>query len=217
MIISVEGSIGAGKTTLLDALQNVKFNKEHVIFFEPVDEWLNYIPPGSTTSLFELYYKDKQKYGFAFQMYVLQSRFTNMLKVANENPDKIIICERSHITDSQVFADMLYQDKIITEMEYDIYKKWYTLVCDNVKKNIDACIYLRVIPDVCVNRIAKRNRKGEDNIDIKYINTLHQLHDKWLLNVSKERCLVLDGNPEWLATSSEYINTIQYFINSLIG
>lgn len=208
MIVSIEGSIGAGKTTLLKILENEKFTKDHIVFYEPVDEWMSYVPTGSSTSLFEMFYNDKKKYSFIFQMYALQSRFSNMLKIAEQNPDKLIICERSHLTDYQIFAKMLHDDGLINDLEYDIYKRWFTLVCDNISQNISATVYLRVTPDVCVTRIAKRNRKGEDNIDIKYINHLHTLHDEWLLNATNN--FVVDGNNTTVDVRSivDYINSI---------
>lgn len=194
MIISIEGSIGAGKTTLLERLSNEKFAKDHVIFYEPVDEWLKFTPKGSTLSLFELYYEDKTKYGFLFQIYILQSRFYSMLKVIKENPDKLILCERCHITDCEVFAKMLHEDKIINDVEYEIYYKWYTLVKTMIDKRVDAFIYVRVEPDICMQRIAKRSRKGEDGIGSGYITRLHTLHEDWLTKLPASECMIVDAN-----------------------
>lgn len=192
MIISVEGSIGAGKTTLLKRLENETFPVKHILFYEPVDDWSSFIPRGSDLSLFELYYANKQKYGFTFQMYILQSRFQSMLKVISENPDKLIICERCHITDCHIFAKMLYQGKIITEIEYEIYNRWYNMVCGVINKRVDSFIYLRVTPELCMERIAKRNRRGEESMESSYIEKLCDLHEEWLMPLAGEACLVID-------------------------
>ena len=194
MIISVEGSIGAGKTTLLERLAHESFPKQHVIFFEPVDEWIKFTPNGSTLSLFELYYADKAKYGFLFQIYILQSRFYSMLKVIKENPNKLILCERCHITDCMIFAKMLHQDKIMTDIEYEIYNKWFNLVTTIIDKQVDAFIYMSVEPAICMKRIAKRARKGEEGIKQAYIERLHTLHEEWLTKMPISSCLIVDAN-----------------------
>lgn len=196
MIISIEGSIGAGKTTLLEKLAKHKFAKEHIVFYEPVDEWLKFTPEGSTLSLFELYYADKAKYGFLFQIYILQSRFYSMLNVIEQNPDKLILCERCHITDCKIFARMLHEDKIMTDIEFEIYKKWYDLVCKVIQRKIDAFIYLRVDPSVCMHRIAKRGRKGEEGIKKEYIDRLHSLHEDWLYRLPMSDCLIIEANDD---------------------
>jgi deoxyguanosine kinase len=196
MIFTIEGNIGAGKSSLLKLLEDVKFDIEHVVVYEPVDEWMNAKPDPDGPSIFELYYKDKMRYGFMFQMYALQTRIKHIAEVVNDNPGKIIICERCHLTDYEIFAKMLHEQSIINDSEYFVYKSWYNFMVQTTGAHINGVIYLKVNPDICVKRIIKRNRQGEEAIDIDYIKQLHEQHEHWLgnVNVEKEDVYVVDGN-----------------------
>lgn len=43
-------------------------------------------------------------------------------------------------------------------------------------------MYLQSTPEECLKRIHKRGRIEEKNIDIKYLQQLHTLHEEWLTN-----------------------------------
>jgi len=212
-MLSLEGNIGAGKSTLLSKLEKTKFSKDHIVMYEPVDEWLNVRPDGpNSMSLFQKYYSDKRRHGFLFQMYALQTRLTHLLQVIENNPDKIIICERTHLTDAEIFAKMLAQDNIMDASEYFVYKEWYNHCNKLLNGALKGVIYLRTSVPVCMTRIAKRNRGGEDNISVGYINTLHKLHDEWLLNHNNLQICVVDGDVD---EEQVDIHQVTQFINSL--
>jgi deoxyadenosine/deoxycytidine kinase len=196
MIFTIEGNIGAGKSSLLKLLEQVKFDKEHVIVFEPIDEWMRAKPVEGGQSIFEMYYDDKQRYGFMFQMFALQTRVKHMAEIIANNPGRVIVCERCHLTDCEIFANMLHDQKIINDAEYFVYKSWYEFMIETVRPHVHGIIYLRVDPEVCVKRILKRNRQGEENISTTYIQQLHIQHEAWL--AGKEQIeypiLDIDGN-----------------------
>lgn len=183
MLFTVEGNIGAGKSTLLKSLETETFCAPHIVLYEPVEEWMNVKPEGpDSMSLFEKYYTNKGRYGFMFQMYALQTRVNHLLNTINNNKDKIIICERTHLTDCEIFAKMLAQGGIMDKTEYFVYKSWYDDCTQRLNGVIKGAIYLRTTPPICMTRIAKRSREGEENISVQYIKTLHELHDEWLFN-----------------------------------
>lgn len=214
MIISVEGSIGAGKTTLLNKIAHeLKFDRPHIIALEPVDDWMKLKVEGDSKSLFEHYYSDKSRYAFMFQMYAMKTRFEHIMKLQQENPETLIICERCHLTDCEVFAKMLAKDNLITPIEFEVYKTWYTFITGILKPQISGILYLRVDPHVCVQRIMKRNRTGEDKIDLEYLAHLHQQHESWLAQTEKDTegipIGIVDGNGPSLDTDSivSFVNT----------
>lgn len=143
-------------------------------------------------SLFELFYSDKTKYGFLFQIMALQSRISNLVKVQEENIGKVLICERSFLSDYHIFAKEMHKEGHISDMEMMVYLKWYNYVLDNVKPRIDSILYLRAEPETCLVRVNKRSRTGEDMIDIEYLNKLHQAHEEWL--IPRNDVLVVDAN-----------------------
>ena len=190
-IISVEGVVGAGKTSLLKCLENVKLGKKHVIVYEPVDEWLSLKLNGpDKPSLFEEFYADQKKNGFLFQMYALQTRIQKIIDTSHEHPDAVIICERSHLSDSAIFAKMLHDMNILSKEEYHVYTLWYDMCLKNITSKVDGIIYVEAPPHVCIERILKRGRSGEDQINVNYIKKLHFLHDAFIRQNDSKVCIV---------------------------
>lgn len=186
-IFSIEGSIGAGKSTFLREFENAGYK----VMYEPVSDWSKKKDDNSE-SMLELYYSDKKKYGFAFQMYVLQSRISYLLDTINSNPNELIIIERCPMTDKKIFAEMMYDSGVLNSYEYHVYNTWYSFLT-SILPEIDGYIYLQVNPGVCIQRIINRNRSGESLIDVNYIQSLHERHETWMSDSNTPVCLV-DGN-----------------------
>lgn len=178
MICTIDGNIGVGKTTLLKELEK---HPKITVVYEPVDEWVNCKDTVTGQSIFELYYQNKKRYAFLFQIMALQTRFENIIKISKENPDKIIVCERSIYTDIEIFAKLMHEEECLSDVEMQIYNKLHTFMLQISNLKINKIIYLRALPDVCISRIRKRERKGEEHIKLEYIKKLHKAHDEWLL------------------------------------
>ena len=176
--ITIQGNIGSGKSTLVKVL-NEKYGSDKRVCFlqEPVNVW-DTITDENGTTILELYYKDQKKYAFSFQMMAYISRLSSLRKAISEGYD-IIISERSLETDKNVFAQMIYDDKNINEVEFNIYLKWFEEFQEDIPE--EQIVYLRTSPDVALNRIKKRGRVGE-NIPFEYIEKCHNYHEKWLCN-----------------------------------
>ena len=190
-IISVEGSIGSGKSTLLKILKNILKEDENIIFLqEPVDEWES-IKDKNGITILQKFYENQEKYSFAFQMMAYISRLSLLKKTIEENPNKIIITERCLNTDRYVFAKMLYDSGKMEDIEYEIYLKWFDHFA-NMQK-IQKVIYLKTKPEICFERISKRNRDGESNIPLDYLENCHKYHEDMIENINDE-ILVIDSN-----------------------
>ena len=213
ILISIEGNIGTGKSTLLEYLK-IHFNSNITIGYleEPVNEW-NKIKDKTGHTILEKYYNDQTKYGFAFQMMAYISRLSILKAALNERKYDIIITERSLFTDRHVFAQMLFDDKKIEEVEYIIYLKWFDEFMSELPPTY--YIYLQADPTVSFDRVNKRGRAGEV-IPIDYLENCHRYHNRWLapfLNQFKKiLVLVLDANgdiadnlPEWLSEIEKFI------------
>jgi deoxyadenosine/deoxycytidine kinase len=169
IIISIDGNIGAGKTTLINQLKE-RFNSSKNIVFadEPVSEW-------EKLGLLQLFYSDKVKYSFLFQMGAFITRFKILKQLLDTKP-KVIITERSLISDLNIFAQMLTDQAFMNETEFHIYKQFYSEfqpMC-----NTDYFIYVSTPVETCIERIKRRNRTGEENIPVDYLELCDHYHRK---------------------------------------
>lgn len=196
IIISIDGNIGSGKSTLLKNLKEFyKDNKKIIFLKEPVDEW-NGIKDENGITILEKFYSDRKKYAFPFQMMAYISRYKILNEELENNKNCILITERSIYTDKLVFARMLYETKDIDEISYKIYNQWFDILSKNLK--IDKLVYVDAKPEICLERIIKRNRKGENEISIDYLNKC-EIYHQFMVSKKCDDCichnqLILDGS-----------------------
>lgn len=196
IIISIDGNIGSGKSTLLKNLKEFyKDNKKIIFLKEPVDEW-NEIKDENGITIIEKFYSDRKKYAFPFQMMAYISRYKILNEELEKNKDCILITERSIYTDKLVFARMLYETKDIDEISYKIYNQWFDTLSKNLK--IDKLVYVDAKPEICQERIIKRNRDGENEISIDYLNKC-EIYHQFMVSKKCDDCichnqLILDGS-----------------------
>ena len=178
LLFTIEGNIGVGKTTLINTLRNIIEIKDRKVIFleEPVSIWES-IKDDNGKNIIENFYADQKGHAFAFQMMAYISRIALLKETIKQNPDAIIITDRSVHTDKHVFAQMLFDDKKISNIEYQIYNKWF----DHFLKEtpLSGIIYLRCDPAVANERVIKRARIGE-TIPLTYLERCHHYHEKWI-------------------------------------
>lgn len=191
MLISIEGNIGSGKSTLLSFLKEHIESKNIIFLNEPVSQWEEIVDDNNTTML-EKFYADQKKYSFDFQMMAYISRLALLKEAKDNNPNAIIITERSLQTDKHVFAQMLYDSGLMEKTQFSIYLKWFEHFTDNYQ--IDKVIYVNANPYKCKERIVKRSRTGEDKISIDYLISCDKYHDKMIDLFPKEKVMTIDGN-----------------------
>ena len=211
LIVSVEGNIGSGKSTLLEQLQSVKFALPHIIIQEDVKGWTSYTTKEGK-NLIECYYQDPVKMSYCFQSMALVSRIHQLCTVVKQNPNTIIITERSHLTDAFVFAKRLYETQKMSEIEWLTYQRCYEQLMSLVSIDVQLVVYNQATPDVCFSRIQQRKRKGEECIPRDLIELLHTAHEDWMRELpSATKQLTLNGNID--DDSFERMTQIQQLID----
>ena len=197
-IVSIDGNVGAGKSTFVAALkETLKDDPRYVFIQEPVGEWES-IKNEEGQSMIELFYGNKEKYAFSFQMMAYISRLAilrDAVLKAEKSGARYIISERCVDTDKNVFAKMLTDDGVMEDVEYAIYKRWYDVFLKELP--VYARIYIDVCPETCSARISKRGRPGED-VPLEYLKRCGEYHDQWLSESKKEGIpvLYLDGEED---------------------
>ena len=217
-LITIQGNIGSGKSTIVKNLKDTFGYDKRICFLqEPVDIWNN-IKDEDGNTILSLYYENQKKYAFSFQMMAYISRL-QLLKNAVDDGYDYIVSERSLDTDKNVFAKMLYDEKKIKYVEYQIYLKWFDEFKTMFQK--ENIIYVRTNPETAYKRVNKRAREGE-NIPIEYLENCHKYHEEWILNsdnINNDNInndyLLIDGNndiEENPDIMDDWMNTIYNYI-----
>ena len=186
--IIIEGNIGSGKTTFVKYIsENIK---NITVNYEPVAKWQSYTDENGD-NLLNNFYSDQNRWGYTFQNMAFMTRVQDMIKPCSTEYKFI---ERSIFTDRNCFALNCYEMGKINKMEWEIYTDWFNWLSNEFDVKPDGYIYLKVQPNICLERINKRNRQEESGIPIEYLENIHIKHDNWLLNEKKIPVLVLDWN-----------------------
>ncbi len=179
MHIAIAGNIGAGKTTLAEKLaQHYGWD----VFYEAV-EGNPYLAP---------FYTDMAKWSFHLQIYFLNSRFEQVLKI-KENPFEAVIQDRSIYEDAYIFAQNLYESGVLNETDFSTYRGLFTTIMKAVSPP-DLMIYLKADTPKLVRQIQKRNRDFEQNIDVNYLESLNLLYENFSNKYEHGPLLEIDVN-----------------------
>ncbi len=165
MLFHIEGNLGSGKTTIINRLKNCR------IISEPLEKWRS-MKDSTGSNALDYYYKHHN--GFPFQVLATITKFTKMEKTQSKFP---IVTERSIHTDNNVFAPICRKYQYMDEMQHKIYSELYNSLTPSRAYTF---IYVKSTPEVCYKRIKKRNRPEEKNITLKYLQDIHDMHEKWL-------------------------------------
>lgn len=152
--IAVEGPIGAGKTTLATMLSqelNLPLVKEIVeenpflaSFYQDIDEW-----------------------SFQLEMFFLCNRF----KQLEDTGVHYIKKNTPVISDYHIYKNMIFADRTLKGTKRDKYRQIYHLLTDDLPKP-NLVLYIEAELDTLMNRINKRGRSFEQDMDPAYMEQL---------------------------------------------
>lgn len=213
MLISIEGNIGTGKTTLMRYIKELYSNNCKVIFIEePLDLWLQ-LQSNDGENILEKFYKDKSRWSYSFQMHAF---ITRAQKIMKQDQNKVIIIERSVMTDRNVFAKLLSQTGNISDMEWKLYDEWFSWLTVKFSEILpELYVYIRADTNISYQRMLKRNRKEECAVDFEYIKQVKQKHDDWLLSETIVPVVTVDVNNDFVE-SPDFRNTVLQSISDII-
>jgi len=213
----LEGNIGAGKSTLLRRIKDTGGIIE--VVFEPVNAWHK---QDSGQSLLSNFYTDIPRWAFSLETYAMACRVKEHLH-EQENKHPYRLFERSIYSGHYCFAHNSYQSGGMTNLEWDIYKQWFSFLMKGKCKLPAGFIYLKADPAVCQTRIKKRGRAGEENISLEYLDHIHQAHENFLVHkkglmpeLQNIPVLTLDGNKPFESCNNifnQYCDQIEEFMH----
>jgi deoxyadenosine/deoxycytidine kinase len=216
----LEGNIGAGKSTLLKIL-GAQLPVD--IIPEPASKWQEINEHGN---LLDLFYQDTARWAYTFQSYAFITRIQAILEnqtITSQNSMQIL--ERSVYCDRFCFAKNCFESGLMTPLEWQIYKEWFTWLVDTYAPKPRGFVYLQTAPESSYKRLIKRNRSEESAIPLAYLESLHQKHEDWLIHkqesissLSNIPVLVLDCNEEFennLHEQAKHIAAVKKFIDEI--
>jgi len=172
----IEGVIGAGKTSLCRLLSD---RLKAQLVLEEVEE----------NPFLKDFYRDRARYAFQTQMHFLFSRYQQQRNLG-----------QTDLFSDKLVADYLFQkDRIfaslnLVDKELSLYERlvgW--LEMDVIKPDI--VIYLQASTDTLMERIMRRDRSFERDMDRDYIERLNEAYNHFFFHYHDTPLLVVNTNP----------------------
>ena len=202
MHVAIAGNIGAGKTTLTQLL--AKHYKWEAQLEDVVDN-----------PYLDDFYNQMERWSFNLQVYFLNSRFRQVLKIRESG--KNIIQDRTIYEDANIFAPNLHAMGLMTNRDFKNYSSLFGLM-ESLVQSPDLIIYLRSSIPNLVSQIHKRGRDYENSISIDYLSRLNERYEAWIHGYTKGRLLIIDVDDLDFVEKEEdlgfIINKIDAEINS---
>jgi deoxyadenosine/deoxycytidine kinase len=170
MLIGVAGMVGTGKTTLARALAS-RFGLQ--LALESVDTdnpWLESFYGGP---------EEMRAYALHLQLHFLATRFASMRRMRGLGGSWIL--DRTWYEDAEVFARGLFEQDLMTSVEWTLYRRLYAeLLHSPAARPPRLLIYLYGPLDVIRERIATRGRPRERDVSNEYWARLHSRYERWI-------------------------------------
>jgi deoxyadenosine/deoxycytidine kinase len=178
MHIAVSGNIGSGKTTLAEKLAH---HYQWKVEYESVED----------NPYLADFYEDMHKWSFHLQIYFLNSRINQMMRI--QKSKETVIQDRTIYEDGYVFAKNLFQSGAITERDYNNYLGIFHSMLHLITPP-DLLIYLKADTPKLVKQIEQRGRSYESAIRIEYLKKLNENYEEWIGQYKMGKLLIVDVN-----------------------
>jgi deoxyadenosine/deoxycytidine kinase len=170
--IAVEGPIGVGKTSLVQLLAD---RYESVMVLEDI-----------TNPFLASFYEGREGAAFQVQIYFLLSRFQQQREIA-----------QMHLFQRLVLADYTFpKDRIFAYLNLDdadlkVYEKLYPVLEAEVAKP-DLVIYMQASVPTLLERVRRRARDYEKEIDPGYLERLSEAYSYYFFHYRETPLLVIN-------------------------
>lgn len=174
--IAIAGNIGAGKTSLSTKLAR------HF-------DWDVHYEDADNNPYLSDFYADMRRWAFNLQIYFLNSRFSQIMKIQQGN--KTVIQDRTIYEDAKIFAPNLHEMGLIENRDYRNYIDLFENMSQLIKPP-DLLIYLKASIPTLVEHIQERGREYEGNISLDYLKKLNKRYNAWIESYDKGNLLIIN-------------------------
>jgi deoxyadenosine/deoxycytidine kinase len=176
MHIAIAGNIGSGKTSLAGLLAKHYGWDAH---YEEVDQ----------NPYLADFYEDMKRWSFNLQIYFLNSRFSQIVKIRHSN--KTVVQDRTIYEDAYIFAANLYDMGLMSSRDYNNYLSLFELMTSLIQPP-DLLIYLRASVPALVKQIELRGRPYEAGIRLNYLKSLNERYEGWIMKYNGNNLLTIN-------------------------
>jgi deoxyadenosine/deoxycytidine kinase len=178
-IIVVDGLIGAGKSTTIQLIKQDLGQIIPEVNVKCVEE--NVDTEGK--ELLKLYLDQPFQYSMMFQTWIVSNKMKQFENTIDKLSGKTVVLVDRHIkSDIEIFATMCHKNGYLTNDQKIEYDKFVSQLTNHSKiMKPDICVYVKIPASVALERIKKRNRQGEENYTIDYIQKLEKMYDELYL------------------------------------
>lgn len=180
--VAIEGCIGVGKTTLTRLLSDA-FQARTVL--EVVEE--NPFLPD--------FYRDKAAHAFKTQVFFLLSRFKQQEQLAQED-----LFRKNTVADYLFDKDRIFAELTLSDSELALYHSVFTALIPQVRTP-DVVIYLHAPMDIVLERIRRRGRAFEVDMDRGYLESLVAAYNRFFAEYPEA-----PGGAPTLIIDTEHLN-----------
>ena len=173
--IAIAGNIGAGKTTLCEQLGK-HFN------------WDVHFETTANNPYLSDFYMDMQRWAFNLQIYFLNSRYQQILKILNG--EDTVVQDRTIYEDAYIFAPNLHDMGLMSSRDFQNYFDLFRTMSSQIQPP-DLLIYLRASIPTLVAHIQSRGRDYEGNMSLDYLKRLNQRYEDWIREYQEGRLLII--------------------------
>lgn len=201
--IAIAGNIGAGKTTLCTQLGK---HFDWQVHYESADD----------NPYLSDFYMDMQRWSFNLQIYFLNNRYQQVLKILNG--EQTVVQDRTIYEDAHIFAPNLHDMGLMTTRDFNNYFDLFKTMSSQIKAP-DLLIYLRASVSTLVDHIQRRGRDYEGSMSLDYLKRLNERYENWIDKYDAGKLLIINAdevdffnNPEDLG---RIVNQVQAELHGL--
>lgn len=193
--IAIEGMIGVGKTTLSMLLAN-RLNAYLVL--EEVEK----------NPFLERFYDDPERFAFQTQIFFLLSRYRQQIEIPS--PD---LFGRKVISDYCFVRDKIFARVNLKDDELFLYERILTLLESRLPRP-DLVVYLQASTETLLERIRRRGRSFETDIDVDYVKALNEAYNHFFFHYDETPLLVVNTREVDFFGNPEHVDSIVHQIKS---
>jgi deoxyadenosine/deoxycytidine kinase len=171
--IALEGCIGVGQTTLTHLLARHLGTR---VVLEVVEE----------NPFLPLFYQDRATHAFKTQLFFLLSRFRQQETLAQGD-----LFSTGVVSDYLFAKDRIFASLTLSSSELLLYEEVYQLLNTRVVKP-ELVVFLQAPLSIILDRIRRRGRAFEQNIDVGYLQSLIVAYQQFFAHYSETPLLVVD-------------------------